>query len=251
LPEELPSDVLRRSEQALGEAKKSGGNCCFWHGGEASFPVSSAFKCAERAQRPDSASLPAMFRRSIVGLDADEAVESSEQSAERPILTGRSLFVANLQRRIAEWKRGGIGVSVVVLRVDQREELMTQFGSHAQRFLHGVLERLLEAVTRDMDERCELEDGLFALLLPGADESNALAVADRLKSQIRQCKIRMSDALWDITASIGVAHCSCGESVVDIMKGAERAMKQAVVAGGDAISVATATPAEALHAAAV
>ena len=36
---------------------------------------------------------------------------------------GRSLFVNNLQRRLAEWKRGGPTVSVVVLRVDQLEAL--------------------------------------------------------------------------------------------------------------------------------
>ena len=41
-----------------------------------------------------------------------------------PTLTGRSLFAANLSRRLAEWKRGGAGVSVAVMRVDQMDELV-------------------------------------------------------------------------------------------------------------------------------
>jgi diguanylate cyclase (GGDEF)-like protein len=249
LPEEGPADVIRRGQESLAAAKQSGGNGCFWHDGQGSSPVSSAFKLADR-DNAATPSLLSLFRRTVSGIDAEDPIDTSEQNGERPVLTGRSLFVANLQRRINEWKRGGPAVSVIVLRVDQREELITRFGAHAQSFLHRVLGRLLEAVTRDMDERCEFEDGLFAVLLPSADEVNALAIAERLRSQIRQCKVRMSDALWDLTASIGVAHCAPGTTVVEVMQAAEGAMKQAIVEGGDATCVREAV-AEDLRAAVV
>jgi len=103
--------------------------------------------------------------------------------------------------------------------------------------LRQVLGRLLEAATRDMDERCEFEDGLFALLLPGTDETSALAVADRLCFQMRQCKVRMGSDLWGLTASIGVAHCSVAARVMDIMLSAEAAMRAAVDNGGDRVCV--------------
>ena len=160
------------------------------------------------------------------------------------MLTGRSLFVANLQRRLSEWKRGGPTVSVFVLRVDQTQQLTAQFGASAETFLHQVLGRLLEAVTRDMDERCEFQDGIFAILLPGVDEANALAVAERLQSQVRQCKVRMGDGLWNITASIGLADCSVGPSVVDVMRSAEAAMKRATERGGDMICIGEPVPQE-------
>ena len=80
---------------------------------------------------------------------------------------------------------------------------------------------MLEAVTRDMDERCEFQDGIFAILLPGVDEANALAVAERLQSQVRQCKVRMGDGLWNITASIGLANSAVGLGVVEVMRSAE------------------------------
>jgi diguanylate cyclase (GGDEF)-like protein len=124
-----------------------------------------------------------------------------------------------------------------MLRVDQMSELVDRFGEQGHEFLRQVLGRLLEAATRDMDERCEFEDGLFALLLPGTDKGNALAVAERLRSQIRQCKVRMDRDLWDLSASIGVAHCTVAARVMDIMLIAEAAMEQACQNGGDAVCV--------------
>jgi diguanylate cyclase len=88
-----------------------------------------------------------------------------------------------------------------------------------------------------MDDRCEFEDGLFAMILPGADMSNAIAIADRLRSQVRQCKVRMGRDLWDLTASIGIAHCTVASRVMDIMMSAESAMNEAARLGGDAVSV--------------
>ena len=86
-----------------------------------------------------------------------------------------------------------------------------------------------------MDERCEFDDGLYALLLPGTDEPSALAVADRLRSQVAQCKVRMGRDLWDLTASIGVAHCNVAARVMDIMLSAESAMRNARQEGGNAV----------------
>jgi diguanylate cyclase len=239
LPEEATSEVVCRAKESLHAAKQAGGNACYWHDGSDSFPVSAAFKPVADETSSSPPPLLSMFRRSISGLDVEEPATEQQKAEDCPVLTGRSLFVANLQRRMAEWKRGGRAASVIVLHVDQREQLVSRFGSHAQEFLRRVLGRLLEAVTRDMDERCEFEDGLFAVLLPGLDEGDALAVAERLRSQIRQCKVRMSEDLWDLTASIGVAHCSVGDTVIEVMRGAETAMKRAIVEGGDAISVSS------------
>ena len=239
-PEEMRGGVTERVEQAVQAAKQAGGNVCYRHDGETCVPVSSAFQAKVERAGEESISLAALWQ--------DSAAQSQEATSARvvppdesdPDLSGRSLFAANLNRRLAEWKRGGSSLSVAVVRVDQMEELVGRFGQQGQSFLRQVLSRLLEAATRDMDERCEFEDGLYALLLPGTDETSALAVADRLRSQIRQCKVRMGRDLWDLTASIGVANCSVAERVMDIMMTAEGALRTAVDAGGDRVSVAQA-----------
>jgi diguanylate cyclase len=186
----------------------------------------------------------------IEGTPSDDGQPRDEPRPDsRQLLTGRSLFASNLSRRLAEWKRGGASVSVAVLRIDQMDHLVARFGEKGQTFLRQVMGRLMEAATRDMDERCEFEDGLFALILPGADEPNALAVADRLGTQVRQCKVRMGTDLWSLTASIGIAHCTVAARVMDIMLIAEQAMLAAAEKGGDSISIGEATSEQALPAA--
>jgi diguanylate cyclase len=236
-PEEMFSATTDRVEQALQAAKNAGGNVCYRHDGEACVPVSSVFQTKAAEASGDSLSLAAYWRDSATeAKDAPGAPAVQEPTADAE-LSGRSLFAANLSRRLAEWKRGGASVSVALLRVDQMDALVERFGDQGQTFLRQVLGRLLEATTRDMDERCEFEDGLFAFVLPGTDEGSALAVADRICAQVRQCKVRMGRDLWDLTASIGVAHCTVAARVMDIMLSAEAGLRTAVQRGGDAVCV--------------
>jgi diguanylate cyclase len=239
-PDEMRGPVVSRVEAALTAAQAAGGNVCFRHDGQACFPVSAVFQPRQHQAGNDAISLASLWRDLPVADTPRESADPTKQPDQNeadPTLTGRSLFAANLSRRLAEWKRGGAGVSVAVMRVDQMDELIERFGEQGQNFLRQVLGRLLEAATREMDERCEFEDGLFAMILPGADKSNALAVAERLRSQVRQCKVRMGRDLWDLTASIGMAHCTVAARVMDIMLSAEAAMNEASRLGGDAVGV--------------
>jgi diguanylate cyclase (GGDEF)-like protein len=239
-PEEMRGAVLTRVEETLQAAQGAGGNVCYRHDGQQCHPVSSVFHMKQQPAAEQALSLASLWRDSGEPVGSAGGGESADEQVplgSRDLLSGRSLFAANLGRRLAEWKRGGPSVSVAVLRIDQMAELVEQFGEQGQAFLRQVLGRLLEAATRDMDERCEFEDGLFALLLPGTDEANARVVAERLRSQIRQCKVRMDNDLWDLTASIGLAHCTVAARVMDIMLSAEAAMHAAVQLGGDAVCV--------------
>jgi diguanylate cyclase (GGDEF)-like protein len=237
--EEMRDGEVTRVAEALEAAKKAGGNICFRHDGQECHPVSSAFQGREQQAAEETLSLAALWRDSTTQnntADSNRPAATVQNGEQDPLLSGRSWFSANLSKRLAEWKRGGPSVSVAILRVDQMEELVGRFGVQAEAFLRQVIGRLVEAATRDMDERCEFEDGLFAMLLPGTDEANALAVAERLRSQVRQCKVRMGNDLWDLTASIGVAHSTVASRVMDIILSAEAAMNSAAKLGGDAIS---------------
>ena len=245
-PEEIRGALVTRVEDALRAAQQAGGNLCYRHDGQQCHPVSAAFQSRHQQAMEQAKSLASWWRDATLedsgclsegnanGASASQTPPINERDAS---LSGRSLFAANLNRRLAEWKRGGTSVSVAVLRIDQMTELVNRFGDQGQAFLRQVMGRLLEATTRDMDERCEFEDGLFALLLPGTDEDNALAVAERLRAQVRQCKVRMDHDMWGLTASIGVAHCTVASRVMDIMLSAEAAMNTAVKQGGDAVCV--------------
>jgi diguanylate cyclase (GGDEF)-like protein len=231
--DEMRGAVVSRVEEALDAAQQAGGNACYRHDGQACHPVCSSLYKNQQKPTEESLSLASIWRDSTTtGNDAPGSAPASDDARG---LSGRSLFASNLNRRLAEWKRGGPALSVAVLRVDQMQELVTRFGDQGQEFLRQVVGRLLEATTREMDERCEFEDGLFALLLPGIDEASGMAIAERLRFQIRQCKIRMGNDLWDLTASIGLAQCTVADRVMDIMLSAEAAMNEAARLGGDAV----------------
>ncbi|MEX2318103.1 MAG: diguanylate cyclase [Pirellulales bacterium] len=235
-PEELSATAVGRAEEAMRAARQAGGNLCFRHDGKECFPVSAVFQARDAAQAA-SQTLASMWRESTEAEPTHGASRPAGNEPESVVLCGRSLFIANLSRRMSEWKRGGPAVSVAIVRVDQIDELVARFGPPARGFIQQVLSRLLEAATREMDERCEFEDGVFAVLLPGIDEANALAVAERLGSQVRQCKVRIGANLWDLTASVGVVHSTIAFRVMDLMLSAEAAMKQASKQGGDAVCV--------------
>jgi diguanylate cyclase (GGDEF)-like protein len=228
--------AVGRADEALAAARQAGGNLCFRHDGKECFPVSAAFQAREK-EGQSSQTLATMWREAAEAEPTHGAGQPAVDPRETPVLSGRSLFMANLSRRMSEWKRGGPALSVAIVRVDQIEEMVLRFGPPARGFVHQVLSRLLEAATREMDERCEFEDGVFAILLPGTDEANALAVAERLGSQVRQCKVRIGADLWDLTASIGVVHSTIAFRVMDLMLSAEAAMKRATKQGGDVICI--------------
>jgi diguanylate cyclase len=248
-PDEMRGAITVRVGEALQAAQQSGGNACFRHDGTDCHPVSSAFQAKSELEPEGSLSLASLWRDSSLTSNAPEestttllAQSRMPQEPGDPTLSGRSLFAANLTRRLSEWKRGGASVSVALVRVDQIEELVSRYGDKGLAFLRQVMGRLMEATTRDMDERCEFEDGLFALILPGTDEANALAVADRMCAQVRQCKVRMGSELWNLTASIGVTHCTTTTRVMDIILCAEAAMQAAAERGGDSVRVGDLVP---------
>jgi diguanylate cyclase (GGDEF)-like protein len=226
--------AVGRADEALAAARTSGGNLCFRHDGKDCYPVSAAFQSRDN-EGQSSPTLATMWREASEAEPTHGAARPAGSDAETAVLSGRSLFMANLSRRMSEWKRGGPAVSVAIVKVDQLEALVQRFGPPARGFVNQVLSRLLEAATREMDERCEFEDGVFAILLPGTDEVNALAVAERLGSQVRQCKVRIGAHLWDLTASIGVVHSTIAFRVMDLMLSAESAMKRAAKQGGDTV----------------
>ena len=215
-PDEMRGAITDRVRQALEAAQQAGGNVCFRHDGTGCHPVSSVFQTKTDQESDEPLSLAALWRDSSTQATRPERKCENLQTAKSLCL--RSLAIQRFPadrcsrristRRLSEWKRGGASVSVALIRVDQIEELVRRYGEKGQSFLRQVMGRLMEATTRDMDERCEFEDGLFALILPGTDEANALAVADRMCAQVRQCKVRMGSELWNLTASIGVTHCS-------------------------------------------
>jgi diguanylate cyclase (GGDEF)-like protein len=218
--------TCNRAAQALAAAKKAGRDCTWWHDGREMHPVHAVHAPLEES--PDVKLMLAGGTRSAPGSDRVE-------------LTGRSVFFGNVKRRLAEWHRGGPQISVLLIRVDQHSALVARFGGQAQAFLRGVIGRLLEAASRDMDERCEFDDQTYAILLPATDNETAVHVAERLRSQVIECKIRIGKELWELSPSIGVACCAGNDGAMELLQRAAVALGTADKFGGNAIYLADAS----------
>lgn len=232
--DERPNQVILRATMAVKEAEQSGGNAAYYNDGQQCFPISGAHRKREEETHTNDA--PEYPTAASLGVDSAQPQGSHDEHTHElePSLCGRSVFVSNVKRRLAEWNRGGPIVSVLLMRVDQIDELERRRPPETLNFLRRVLGRLLEAATRDMDQRCDYEQGVYAVLLPGADEETARAIALRLQSQVANCKLRLDSELWDLSASIGVADARSGTSVVDVLMAAAAGMERAARNGGDA-----------------
>lgn len=228
--DERPAQALMRATMAVKEAASAGGNAGYYHDGQQCFPISQAHRPPPTLVEPETATDD----------DEDESHVTAPPLEEADVtLCGRSIFVANVKRRLAEWRRGGSMVTVVMLHVDQTPELVRRHDPSAMIFLRQVLGRLLAAATRDMDQRCDYDQGVFAVLLPSADEQSGLVVAQRLRSQVLNCKLRLGRDLWDLSASIGVADATAGDGVVEVLTAAAAGMERAARDGGDAVYTST------------
>ena len=88
-----------------------------------------------------------------------------------------------------------------------------------------------------MDERCDYDNQTFAVLVPGATPQEAGQIAQRLVSQVAKCELRLSDEPWQLTASLGVAHCQVGETAMGSLLRAEAALQLSIEQGGNATHI--------------
>jgi diguanylate cyclase (GGDEF)-like protein len=125
--------------------------------------------------------------------------------AERDELTGlhnRHGFSAVLTSMLDQ-SRGQRPLSVLLLDLDDFKHVNDSLGHEAgDRMLVDVAERL-RAVLRPADAACRLGGDEFVVLLADADESGALAVAERLLDAL--AAVSVGDVEVGATASVGIA----------------------------------------------
>jgi hypothetical protein len=84
-----------------------------------------------------------------------------------------------------------------------------------------------------MDERCLYDDQTFALLLVGSDGVSARRIGKRLRSQVSQCRLRINEELWELSAAISVVQCRESVTAMDLLLEAEEVLSQAASLGGN------------------
>lgn len=196
--------------------------------------------------RPDDygfANQRALFERltlmTAVGLNRARQFEELERQAASDSLTGipnRRTVTEFLQSRIAESRRASRPLALLLLDVDHFRLFNEEAGhDEGDEVLKGVAEILRRSIRAyDLAGRYGGEE--FMVVLPGADENEAMQAAERIRRRIANLPTKASA---DVTASIGVAlFPESAEEAEVLIKTADRALYRAKRQGRDQVCLA-------------
>jgi diguanylate cyclase len=200
-----PARLLRRADEALYKSKEAGRNCGHWHNGHQSLPLS--------ADAP-----PAPLGQSAATMNG-----SAKGLVDR--LPPKEVFVDTLQRRVTESQRFGIPLAVMNLRIHEYSALKERYGKSVARMMLDSVVQFAQSVLREMDLLGRLEEGEFAVMLPGSTEAEASQVALRLQAAMANSSIATRDGDVQLRALPGVAQLQTKESAEQLMARAAQTTK--------------------------
>lgn len=150
-------------------------------------------------------------------------------------LAGRRHFLSELKREIDRARRERRPLSMLLLDADHFKQVNDRWGHPAGDAVLRALAQALRDGTRSLDVAGRLGGEEFGVLLPGADEATAVAVAERLRRTIAALRIPWRDDALEIRVSIGVASWDEDLGPDDIVELADQALYQAKQQGRDRV----------------
>lgn len=168
------------------------------------------------------------------------AQDELEHRASHDPLTGvsnRREWFARGRVEVARSSRSGSPVAVLMLDLDEFKQLNDRLGHEAG---DTVLRRFTEicgAMLREYDVLGRLGGEEFAVLAPGTERRNALALAERLRHRIADTAIELDGTSVHLSVSIGVAGWEPGErSIEPAVRRADEQLYEAKRAGRNRVS---------------
>lgn len=248
--------LVERSDAAMYASKQAGRNCVHWHDGQAihriaqgnganvparppetgrAKPDLSSAPPPDTADRPDSRAAKAETPSRATAEKPEVPAFSAAPFAPAPIegLRHRTEFCIVLGRRVAEWRRSGRPVSVVLVQVDRFEQIASRLGPQAAQVALRATAQFLQAAVRPVDVVAQYDNNTFALLLPEIDASGAAPVAERLRQAIAHCKVPLGRESETITVSVGGTETMPGDDLQQLLNRAEEALDLARSTGGN------------------
>jgi diguanylate cyclase len=206
------ADWIKRADTALYAAKNAGRDCGFQMCGTSSELIVSA---PDESSQPTPAETPAASSS-----EADTAL-AADSFAD-------ATFVLNISRRIAEWRRGGATLTVLLARLDGPVNDVPTQASEASHSPLRTIQLLAKESIRQMDVLTLWQGNGLAILLPGASSSDAKSVVHRLRSSLA-AKNKEQDSA--ISVSIGIAEGIEGNDAKRVLQRAWLALEAARTAG--------------------
>lgn len=158
-------------------------------------------------------------------LTLDQTRQDLETLSQIDALTGicnRRHFLELGDLEVTKARRYRLPLSVLVLDLDHFKRINDSFGHHAGDIVLAEIVNLCRDELRDTDIMGRIGGEEFAVLLPMTPEKNAAVVADKLCRVIASHVITTRRERMHMTASIGVAALGDTDSLMTMLKAADR-----------------------------
>jgi diguanylate cyclase (GGDEF)-like protein len=157
---------------------------------------------------------------------AQMSVEKEHQAGHDPLtgLPNRTHLQASLTAELAQSKRDGRPFGLLLIDLDHFKEVNDTLGHHVgDQLLIHFADRLNNSV-RPSDHVARLGGDEFAVIVPNADESEVLGVAERIRASLED-PVSLEGMRLEIEASIGLAmHPEHALDAEDLLRLADVAM---------------------------
>lgn len=114
-------------------------------------------------------------------------------------------------------RRNGTPLSVIMTDIDRFKYINDKYGHAAGDAALEHFSKLLGEARRSEDVVARVGGEEFALLLPGTDLRDAMAIADQLCAQVNSTPMKMTSVWLPMTSSFGVAAISAEDRTLDEM----------------------------------
>lgn len=207
--QEDAESLLKRTDLALYSAKEGGRNRVHYHDGEKCLPVQGELETPQADPRSDALThLPNMHS-----------------------------FTEEASRRVAESKRTGAALSLVLIDIDQLDAVTEKHGSRTADLVLIGISHFLKDLMRDMDLIARAEGDSFVILLPNCALADAADVADRLRRTVAYKPLEVGQHQLELTFSAGVASTADCEDVDHLLARGRDARTECKNRGGNRIWV--------------
>ena len=177
----------------------------------------------------------------VMMMMASDISAKMKKMATRDQLTGllnRRGFTEYGGRAFAAARRAGTDLSVIMTDIDRFKFINDKFGHAAGDAALAHFATLVSEARRSEDVIARVGGEEFALLLPGTDLRDAMALADQLCSKIGSSPMDMTSIGLPMTSSFGVAAISEKDvSLDDMVLRADRAMYRSKRAGRNQVDL--------------